>query len=169
MTITVSSCLGVGWSGFTDSHACRKPLPPRSKARARSNGVHTRCIAFIVMLAIALPIVAGCLLPLLNGPAMNGCLPNGDYATIDSSANFNLWANSEYLTITIAFGTLSFSTVKLIDLIWDVVVGRCGQTLLAFVTFQFSLNQSFIQWRREQSLIKHSPSCLSKIRHLKPC
>lgn len=134
--VSSSSSLEEARTGFIDSNVCHKQLPPRSRARARSKVVCTRCIAFVLMVAITLPIIAGCLLPLLNGPATNGCLPNGDYASIESSATFNPWVNSEFFTITIAFGTFNFSTVKLINVIWDVVVGRCGQTLLAFVTFQ---------------------------------
>ena len=88
------------------------------------------------MTTIILPIVAGCLLPLLSGPATSGCLPSGDYTGIDGSAGFNSWVDTDFFTITIAFGTFKLCTAKFIDVIWDVVVGRCGQTLLVFVTFQ---------------------------------
>ena len=136
MTSIASSSHKEAGTSLFDSTVCRKPLPPRSKARARLKGLFTRCVTFILMIAITLPIIAGCLLPLLNGPVTNGCLPSGDYAGIDGSARFNPWVDSEFFTITIAFGTFKLSTVKLLNVIWDVIVGRCGQSLLAVVTFQ---------------------------------
>lgn len=160
MTITVSSSLEEAGTGFADSHACHNPLPPRSNARARSKGVYTRCIIFIVMMAIALPIVAGCLLPLLNGSATNGCLPNGDYASIDSSASFNPWAKYEFLTITVAFGNLNFCTVKLSTFYGMLLLVAVDKPSWPPWHSRFSLNRSFIFWRPEQCLIKPSPYCL---------
>lgn len=43
---------------------------------------------------------------------------------------------SELFNINVAFGTLSFGTAKIIDLIWDVGVSRGGQALLGWITYR---------------------------------
>jgi hypothetical protein len=45
-------------------------------------------------------------------------------------------APSSLLDIDAPFGTLSFSTAKLIDLAWDIGFSRCGQALLAWITYR---------------------------------
>lgn len=57
---------------------------------------------------------------------MNGLLPGS--GTEDSF--------SELFNINVAFGTLSFGTAKIVDLVWDVGVSRCGQALLGWITYR---------------------------------
>lgn len=45
------------------------------------------------------------------------------------------WDPNLYFTINVAFGRFSFSTVKVIDAVWDVLVGRGGQTLAAVIAY----------------------------------
>jgi len=42
---------------------------------------------------------------------------------------------SQLLTINLGFGTMPFSTAKLVDVLWDVVVGRGGQMLLTYIAY----------------------------------
>ena len=72
------------------------------------------------------------------------CLPNGDVLTPkvlryslygDQPAIRMNWDADQFLSPTISFGHLSFATAKTIDLLWDLVVGRTGQLLLAVYTY----------------------------------
>lgn len=45
------------------------------------------------------------------------------------------WDPKLFLSITLAFGKMSFSAAKALDFIWDYVVGRGGTLLLVMVTY----------------------------------
>lgn len=47
------------------------------------------------------------------------CFPDGSFNAGYNSYNF--WSTCGIFQITLGFGELSFSTVKLIDVVWDVV------------------------------------------------
>lgn len=47
------------------------------------------------------------------------CLPNGQFAIYNDT--YNRWAPSGFFQITLGFGSLPFSKVKVIDIVWDVV------------------------------------------------
>jgi hypothetical protein len=51
------------------------------------------------------------------------CYPDGNFRFLQ---DYNPWATSGLFQITMGFGLMSFSNAKLIDVIWDVVVGRGG-------------------------------------------
>jgi hypothetical protein len=50
--------------------------------------------------------------------------------------NRNPLTAANLLTINVAFGSYSFGIAKFIDVIWDVVVGRGGQFVLAFIAYR---------------------------------
>jgi hypothetical protein len=50
--------------------------------------------------------------------------------------NFNAWSRSGLFQITLGFGHLPFSTVKIIDVLWDFLVGRGGQLSLGFLAYK---------------------------------
>ena len=71
------------------------------------------------------------------------CLPNGQFAIYNDT--YNRWALPGFFQITLGFGSLPFSKVKVIDIVWDVVgaathilqvVGRGGQAVLALVSYK---------------------------------
>jgi hypothetical protein len=43
---------------------------------------------------------------------------------------------STILDVDFQFGNYSYSTARLIDLLWDVIVSRCGQALLGWVSYK---------------------------------
>lgn len=47
-----------------------------------------------------------------------------------------LWDPKLYFTINMAWGTFSFTDVKIIDTCWDTVVGRGGQIVVALVAYR---------------------------------
>lgn len=53
-----------------------------------------------------------------------------------SPASLNqYWDPSLFLGITLGFGRFTFSSVRTIDGLWDVVVARCGQALGALLAY----------------------------------
>jgi hypothetical protein len=56
----------------------------------------------------------------------SACLPDGTFsATLDSNGDwrffYNPWTTKGLFQITLGFGQWSFSAVKVIDIIWDLV------------------------------------------------
>jgi len=47
-----------------------------------------------------------------------------------------LWDSRLYFTINMAFGQMPFSKVKVIDAVWDVVVGRGGQVIAGMIAYR---------------------------------
>ena len=52
-----------------------------------------------------------------------------------TGSSYGPWPVSQLLTINLGFGAMAFSTAKLIDVLWDLVVGRGGQVLLTYVAY----------------------------------
>lgn len=51
--------------------------------------------------------------------------------------NYNpFWDPRLYFTINLAFGKFAFSTVKVIDAVWDAVIGRGGQVVAALIAYR---------------------------------
>jgi hypothetical protein len=65
------------------------------------------------------------------------CNFNGEFTPLDKPT-LGLWDPAGFFYITVSWGRMAFSTAKFIDIVWDIVVGRGGQALLAFVTFKVS-------------------------------
>ncbi|KAK1962361.1 hypothetical protein LY78DRAFT_256407 [Colletotrichum sublineola] len=62
------------------------------------------------------------------------CQPDGSFDVFRNS--HGLWAISGFFQITLAWGRFSFADAKAIDVAWDVVFGRGGQTLLATISWR---------------------------------
>ncbi|KAI0182319.1 hypothetical protein EV127DRAFT_355165 [Xylaria flabelliformis] len=61
------------------------------------------------------------------------CRPDGTFSAFEG---YSFWDSSGFFQITFAFGSFSFTEVKVIDITWDVVVGRIGQGILAFFSWR---------------------------------
>ena len=65
------------------------------------------------------------------------CLPNGDFIL---PGTVNIWSPAYFFTISIivhgASGEFTYTTVKIIDVVWDVLMGRGGQLLLIYISYQ---------------------------------
>ncbi|KAK5059893.1 hypothetical protein LTR84_009776 [Exophiala bonariae] len=66
-------------------------------------------------------------------PVDEACRPDAGFYVGDTE--YNIFASTGFFQITLAFGTLPFSTAKIIDVAWDVVVGRGGQGILVAICF----------------------------------
>ncbi len=114
----------------------------------------------LLILAFSLPVVAFALV--LKVPSWYGfraeywrntfghCNYNSDFTPYERPS-ISLWDHSGLFYINVTWGTMEFSTAKLIDIVWDIGVGRAGQALLAWVTFEVS-SQYLTATTRESSV-----------------
>ena len=65
------------------------------------------------------------------------CNFNGEFTPLDKPT-VGLWDSAGFFYITVSWGQMAFSTAKFIDIVWDIVVGRGGQAILALTTFKVS-------------------------------
>ena len=86
----------------------------------------------MVGVIVALSMGIYCLL--VYEPYINtSCVPGGDFSLF---LEYNPFAARRAFQITLGFGHLTFAQAKVIDIVWDVVVGRGGQGLLAVISYR---------------------------------
>lgn len=70
-------------------------------------------------------------------PITFSCSPNGEtIITFLYDEVYNpYWQPDLFLTVTFGFGNMDYSLAKGIDVCWDLIVGRCGQVVLAYYTY----------------------------------
>lgn len=95
--------------------------------------------AFAVVALCVLPIVLlAALAPRLSSKlGSSACLPDGQFVI---PGTVSIWNPKYIFTITLAFGTdygsdWTYARVKVIDLLWDVLVGRGGQVILVWLAY----------------------------------
>ncbi|SMQ48633.1 unnamed protein product [Zymoseptoria tritici ST99CH_3D7] len=101
--------------------------------------------------ALAIIAIAISLTVFLARSAINGtesgsfqCAPDGSLLLPDQTVA-PAWEAKYFFSITIAWGRFDLSTAKLIDIAWDIIVGRGGQlglSLMAFRTIRRSMLSS---------------------------
>ena len=110
-----------------------KVEPFHRKVRA-----HSTVVLLILLLGIA-PMLATSISSrrIYTSPPDWACLPTGRIAFPFDKANHagDLWKASSILSINLGFGRFGFGAAKWIDVLWDVVVGHCGQVLLAYLAY----------------------------------
>lgn len=72
------------------------------------------------------------------------CYPNGMWRYAPG-ATWRIMDSSYFFSPNLAFGSLSFTAVKVIDVIWDLVVGRGGQLVLGYITYRV-FNESLLYY-----------------------
>ncbi|KAF2452090.1 hypothetical protein P171DRAFT_459867 [Karstenula rhodostoma CBS 690.94] len=121
-------------------HSSRAPSTPRKPAtkRWKPSKFPWRVFAVISSLPLALlPIVLlSALAEIASQSYLAGrdCYPNGLWKEA-SGATWRIMDSSYFFTPNLSFGAMSFTEVKVIDVAWDLVVGRGGQMLLAWVNY----------------------------------
>jgi hypothetical protein len=63
------------------------------------------------------------------------CYPNGLWWN-SPGATWKIMDSSYFFIPNLSFGTMTFTQVKVIDIAWDLTVGRGGQVLLAWVNYR---------------------------------
>ncbi|KAI1658319.1 hypothetical protein F4813DRAFT_46041 [Daldinia decipiens] len=66
----------------------------------------------------------------------NGSACRTDGSFIINSSDYSLWKSSSFFDISLGFGNLTFAEAKVIDISWDIVIGRGGQALMALVSWR---------------------------------
>lgn len=63
------------------------------------------------------------------------CYPNGLWKEA-AGATWRIMDSSYFFTPNLSFGSMTFTQVKVIDIAWDLCIGRGGQMLLAWVNYR---------------------------------
>lgn len=63
------------------------------------------------------------------------CYPNGLWKEAPG-ATWRIMDSSYFFTPNLSFGAFTFTQVKVIDVAWDLIIGRGGQLLLAWVNYR---------------------------------
>lgn len=71
--------------------------------------------------------------------SLGGCTPAGDFLP-PYYEDYNKFDIKNIFQITLGFGRMSFPTAKLIDVFWDVMVGRGGQGVLIAIAYRVFTN-----------------------------
>lgn len=95
------------------------------------------------------------------------CNSDGSFTLVDHPTN-NLWSIMSIFEITVFWGEFTFATAKFIDIVWDLVVGRAIQALLAWITYVVStkaltkiMEDAQVSYKTFQGLAFVSPSLSS--------
>ncbi|KAI1734665.1 hypothetical protein F4680DRAFT_453690 [Xylaria scruposa] len=64
------------------------------------------------------------------------CSVDGSFRTPFHFNHGDIWTISDFFQVTIAIGYLTFTQAKVVDISWDLVVGRGGQAILSFITWK---------------------------------
>ncbi|KAI3393152.1 hypothetical protein diail_4677 [Diaporthe ilicicola] len=83
-------------------------------------GVFALCLVFPLY-------ITGTVSSSLDSSNWNYCAPDGSF----SLNPINLWNPGWTFQIVLGFGSLNFTQAKVVDVVWDIGVGRLGQSLLA--------------------------------------
>lgn len=131
-----------------------RDAPAQSTTTMRGALLSYYNIAYLCVVSIcALPIVllAVKAAALSRDLGSSGCLPNGVFQLPGPA---NIWRSDLLFTITITTGLghpLSYTRAKVIDLIWDVCVGRGGQALLVYLAYKV-FHRSLTYVKNQQSV-----------------
>jgi hypothetical protein len=63
------------------------------------------------------------------------CYPNGLWKEA-ADATWEIMDSTYFFTPNLSFGAMTFTQVKVIDIAWDLLIGRGGQMLLAWVNYR---------------------------------
>jgi hypothetical protein len=111
-------------------------LSPQRRRRRKWRSITSHCNACCCVSGV---LVALIILPLFgvtynyvggDVPTFGFCEPNGNFNT--GLESVSIWSPSTAFQITLGFGSMSFSTAKFIDIIWDVVGGSNGFVVTVF-------------------------------------
>jgi len=104
----------------------------RRKWRSIANHCNACCCVSGVLVALIILPLFGVTYNYVGGDVVTFgfCEPNGNFNT--GLESVSIWSPSAAFQITLGFGSMSFSTAKFIDIIWDVVGGSNGFVVTAF-------------------------------------
>ncbi|KAI0100738.1 hypothetical protein GGR51DRAFT_343207 [Nemania sp. FL0031] len=88
-----------------------------------------------ILVALAFLLLFG-VVPSLSTDPVNpsACHPDGTFSLFREA--YNPWAASGFFQTTLAFGNLTYTDAKAVDIVWDIVVGRGGQAALSITSWK---------------------------------
>ena len=94
-------------------------------------------VALAALLAFAIIVVLAAAAEMASQSYIMGrdCYPNGLWKE-KPGATWRIMDSSYFFTPNLSFGAFTFTQVKVIDVAWDVIVGRGGQLLLGWVNYR---------------------------------
>ncbi|KAI4669570.1 uncharacterized protein J4E79_001615 [Alternaria viburni] len=132
---------------MADSHSDAKSESPQKWPRKdRRTTFHEKWSPFpwrVTGVLLAIPLALACIVGLAaaaetvsQGYIMGrDCYPNGLWKEA-TGATWRIMDSSYFFTPNLSFGALTFTQVKVIDVAWDLIIGRGGQLLLAWVNYR---------------------------------
>ncbi|KAI1274864.1 hypothetical protein F5Y07DRAFT_371738 [Xylaria sp. FL0933] len=66
-------------------------------------------------------------------PPSSACRPDDTFSPFDG---YSYWDISGFFQVTLPLGTFTFTQAKVIDIVWDIVIGRAGQGILAYCSWR---------------------------------
>ncbi|KAH6883201.1 hypothetical protein BKA58DRAFT_417013 [Alternaria rosae] len=97
----------------------------------------------VTVILLALPLALACIVGLAAAAETvsqgyikgRDCYPNGLWKEA-TGATWRIMDSSYFFTPNLSFGALTFTQVKVIDVAWDLIIGRGGQLLLAWANYR---------------------------------
>ena len=119
----------------------RKQQKPETRSRNvfRKLPVVSWWIIALIINGVIIGLVVAADLHLRSQLDQSICAPNGKLDTRHVSgqgSSYGPFSFSLFFDITIASGSLSFTAVKVIDIVWDIVIGRGVQVMLTYIAYR---------------------------------
>ncbi|KAI1505009.1 hypothetical protein F5X99DRAFT_333900 [Biscogniauxia marginata] len=103
-------------------------------------------------------------------PTTSACQPDGSFNPFEDG--YSPWAASTFFQIGLGLGNFTFTEAKVIDISWDIIIGRGGQAVMAMIAWRVfadyvttSMEVSPITYATFFIIFLHdSPSILSTVR-----
>ncbi|KAI8930856.1 hypothetical protein NX059_011873 [Plenodomus lindquistii] len=92
----------------------------------------------VLSLAILLQLGSSKSRGVIRKPTYQACRPDDTFSLFPQ--DYTYFSSSGFFQITLGYGQLSFAEAKVIDVAWDIVCGRGGQFVIAFISWHVFAN-----------------------------
>ncbi|KAI0394822.1 hypothetical protein F5Y17DRAFT_426291 [Xylariaceae sp. FL0594] len=116
-----------------EQETCQDGVP----CSAKQFFIGLACALWVLLLLFSLGILIlfGALPSLSLGSGQpSACHPDGTFSPFGQ--DYSPWELQGFFQINLAFGHLTYTQVKAIDVVWDIVIGRGGQAVMALVSWR---------------------------------
>lgn len=123
---------------FPNTQSCaQQNHGPSNGGKTSTFPWHAFSIATCLPFALLPIVVLAAAAEVASQSYLNGrpCYPNGLWKEAPG-ATWRIMDSSYFFTPNLSFGAMTFTQVKVIDITWDLLVGRGGQMLLAWVNYR---------------------------------
>ncbi|KAI2464921.1 hypothetical protein F4781DRAFT_50200 [Annulohypoxylon bovei var. microspora] len=126
-----------GWISHQWKQTIEEALEDLRSRRSWKPAFFYLYLGWIILLLVAIGLLASSpnVTSLYTSVVKTACQPDGSFSPYAESYNAWDWSSSGFFEITLVFGTLSFTVAKVIDICWDVIIGRVGQATLAMFSW----------------------------------